>query len=123
MTENSGSILILDDEFLVGLALADEFEASGFEVVGPYSNAEDATDSIEEQLPDAAILDFNLGRGETSEELAQRLKQHGVPFVFLTGYSSLNFDDEQLARVPRLGKPVRPSIILDEARRMLGKGR
>ena len=119
MTKQTDAILILDDEFMVGLALAEELQATGFEVVGPFASAKDADAALDQRLPDAAILDFNLGEGDTSEQLAQKLASLGVPFLFLTGYSSLSFDDEALTRVPQLGKPVDPAIASAELRRLI----
>jgi len=112
-------ILIVDDEALTALALAGEFEGDGFEVVGPYSNAEDAMAAVAEDLPDAAFLDVNLGQGRTSFDLAAMLLEKEVPVTFLTGYSARSIRDERVAKAGFLVKPVLPEQAIAEARRML----
>lgn len=81
-----GRILIVEDEPLVGMEIADALETAGFTVLGPVSSNEDALELLAAQGCDAAVLDVNLGR-ETSEPLARKLTSDGVPFVTLTGYA------------------------------------
>lgn len=42
---------------------------------------------LENDTPDIALLDVNLGREETSFSVAIKLHEMGVPIVFLSGYS------------------------------------
>ena len=44
--------------------------------------------AIDGNLPDFALLDFNLG-GETSEPIARALDAQGVAFAFATGYGEV----------------------------------
>jgi hypothetical protein len=37
-----------------------------------------------------AVLDVNLGGGETSEPVARKLRENNKPFVVLSGYSTDN---------------------------------
>ena len=74
-----GKILLLDDEVIVAMALADDLEAEGFEIVGPFSNTDRAIAALDQARPDAALLDVNLGRGRTSYPLASRLGELGIP--------------------------------------------
>ena len=61
--------------------------------------------------PDIAILDVNLF-GQPSFPVAELLDDMGVPFVFCTGYGSLNTTSERLRRAPVLAKPVPPDRLL-----------
>ncbi|MFB0610777.1 response regulator [Aurantiacibacter poecillastricola] len=115
-------ILIVDDEFLVALAMAQDLEENGFAVAGPYANAEDAETHIEDERPDAAFLDVNLGNGRTSYRLARRLKDMGVPFLFVTGYSSLDSEHTDLNDTKRLSKPVAPAKAVAEAEKLCSLG-
>ena len=48
-------------------------------------NAREALEHLSSGTPDTAILDVNLGQGETCEPVALRLRELGVPFVLHTG--------------------------------------
>ena len=119
MTTVKARILIVDDEALTALALAGVLEGGGFEVLGPYGNAEEAMSAVAEDLPDAALLDVNLGQGRTSLDLAAMLLGKEVPVTFLTGYSARSIRDERVAGAGFLIKPVLPEQAIAEAHRML----
>lgn len=88
-SEAACSVLVVDDEVVIGLDLAMSLEGAGFEVHGPFTSVDPALDSIRRNRPSFAILDVSLGRGATSEKVAAELTEQGTPFIFLTGYASL----------------------------------
>lgn len=104
-------VLVVEDEPLVALQIADTLTDAGFEVAGPAGSADEACTLIDEHRIDAAVLDFNLGDGTTSTPVAEILRNRAVPLVFVTGYTS-----EQLGRpvgdAPVLCKPITPSALL-----------
>ena len=110
-------ILVVEDEALVALEIAQILTDAGFEVVGPAMTATQALELVMYTGCDAALLDINLGR-ETPEPVALELKERGTPFITLSGYSR-----EQHARVfcdaPSLAKPLRPERLVAELRRCL----
>lgn len=73
---------------LIAFELAQLLKRHDFSVLGPFANTDDALAELDQTLPDAAILDINLGNGATSEPLASELMDRSLPFVFLTGYGS-----------------------------------
>jgi DNA-binding response OmpR family regulator len=79
-------ILILEDEVLLAMDLADELESAGFEVIGPATSVSAALRLLETTPVDAAVLDINLG-SENSEPVAIALSGAGTPFVVLSGNS------------------------------------
>ncbi|WP_168771082.1 response regulator [Palleronia sediminis] len=81
-------ILLVEDELLIGMDLAMILEEWGHTVEGPHRTPEQAVEAARSFGPDLAILDVNLGRGTTSAPVARHLDEVGVPYVFLTGYSS-----------------------------------
>src|SRR5205809_525198 len=83
----STRVLLVEDEILVALDIAQQITDAGFEVVGPSTSVAKALKLIVERGCDVAVLDVNLGH-ETAEPVAQRLRARGTPFVVLTGYSS-----------------------------------
>ncbi len=46
----------------------------------------DALEYTQKQLPDIALLDVNLGHGETSFDFAGMLLDRGVTVIFSTGF-------------------------------------
>jgi len=113
MTTNSETqrIMILDDEALIAFDLADIVEELGYRVLGPFHQVKAGMNALKDDAPDFAILDVNLGK-ETSEPVAQKLREMNIPFAFATGYTS------RLAKVPErfpearcISKPVQPRDI------------
>jgi DNA-binding response OmpR family regulator len=98
-------VLIVEDEFFIALDIGQQLADAGFEVVGPAPSVAKALKLVADQGCDVAILDVNLG-GETSEPVAQKLRDSDKPFVVLTGYAS---DSRQpwFGAAPVLSKPLR----------------
>ncbi|MFN6933894.1 MAG: response regulator [Tsuneonella sp.] len=96
--------LILEDEPLIAMDLKFAFEDAGVEAVTAGSCRE-AMGEIDRERICGAVLDVNLGRGETCEETARRLNEMRIPFVLHTG--DLNRVGEFLRSLgaPILGKP------------------
>jgi DNA-binding response OmpR family regulator len=112
-------ILIVEDDALLALDLKGHMERAGFSVVGPAASASKALALLAEAGCDAAILDVHLGRGQTSEAVAQELRSRGKPFVTVTAYSH-EHRPEAYSGFPVLSKPARPLDVIAELRRCLG---
>lgn len=78
-------VLIIEDEPLIALDLRYACEDAGLEavVVATCRQAMEAIDTGDRI--DGAILDVNLGRGETCAAAAQALRERNIPFVLNTG--------------------------------------
>jgi len=86
MSSNRGKrILVIEDEPIVAIALQDMLETLGYEVVGPAFRLAAARTLAETEPLDAAILDVNMGDGD-SYAVARFLRTRGVPYIFATGY-------------------------------------
>jgi PAS domain S-box-containing protein len=119
--ESRGRILVVEDEPLVGMELADALENAGFRVLGPVATNDDALALVAEHGCDGAVLDVNLGR-ETSEPLARKFAAEGVPFVTLTGYAADQVPPP-FQTSPRLTKPVRTEVLVVELASCIARGR
>jgi DNA-binding NarL/FixJ family response regulator len=98
-------VLVVEDNFLLALELADRLRQLGAQVLGPYSKLERAQEAAQTESPTHGLLDINL-RGVTSFSLAENLLQSGVRLVFVTGYSVIPDCPAHLEKVPRVSKPV-----------------
>jgi len=94
-------VLVVEDEFFIALDIGRQLSDAGFEVVGPAASVAKALAA--EPGCDVAVLDVNLG-GETSEPVAQKLREQGKPFVVLSGYSDSRLP--WFGEAPLLSKPV-----------------
>ena len=102
-------VLIVEDEALVALVLADQLTDMGISVVGPCSSVAAAKSAALANELDAAILDVNLG-GELVYPVADLLAAKGVPFIFVTGYGHESID-RRFAHNPILEKPVEREVL------------
>ncbi|MBQ0824808.1 response regulator [Microvirga sp. HBU67558] len=101
-------ILVVEDEYFLAEDMAQALEKLGATIIGPASDREKALAllSSSEQV-DAAVLDINL-RGATAFPVADALLEHGIPFVFATGYAPASVPRAYSA-VPCWEKPFNPN--------------
>lgn len=99
-------VLVVEDEFFVGLDLAQTLEEMGAKVSGPAADLASAEKLLREQSFDLVLLDVNLEGGNTLE-LAVRLKADKIPVAFVTAYvASATLFGAEHEGIPRLGKPT-----------------
>ena len=110
-------VLIVEDEPIVALEIAQILQEGGFSAVGPARSVAQALELLRAQGCDAAVLDINLGE-ETSELVAMELIQIDTPFVTVSGYSAAQ-RPPVFNGAPALAKPVRPDMLVHEVRRCL----
>ncbi len=99
-------ILVVEDSLLVAEMISDILELAGVTVVGPVGGIDKAMALARTAAVDGALLDVNLG-GPLSVPVAEILRDRGVPFVFLTGYSDPLVLPREFRDVPMLVKPFR----------------
>ena len=98
-------VLIVEDEALIAMELAERLAEFGYDVLGPAMTLEEADQLLAAETPDAALLDANLS-GRSSVDLGVALHARGVPFAFCTGYDKVKNLPQQLANTPTLTKPI-----------------
>jgi DNA-binding LytR/AlgR family response regulator len=74
-------------------------------VVGPAAGVDQALASLDDQEPDIALLDINLG-GRPVTPVAAACSGRGVPFALLTADPRLAVGERELAEAPILEKPT-----------------
>lgn len=103
-------VLLVEDEYFIASDLKRAFVQQGAEVVGPVGDLAGAMQLAEQGDLDAAVLDVNL-RGTMSYPIADSLRRHEVPLMFLTGYDGWSMP-ENYRDVPRAAKPFSMSNVL-----------
>ena len=111
-------LLVVEDEYLVATALADDLSDAGAEVLGPAPSVAQALELIDGPAAlDIGVLDINLA-GEPVYPVADALAARGIPFVLVTGYDGHAIPD-RYRDAPRLEKPVEARAVLAVLRRLL----
>jgi FixJ family two-component response regulator len=103
-------LLIVEDEYLIGQDLAHGPQCEGIDVLGPYASTASAIDVLQ-RTDDvgAAILDLNIS-GHIAFDLAEKLAERNIPFIFYTGYDSVIVPDK-FRKINRVRKPAEWSEI------------
>lgn len=100
-------ILVIEDEPLIAIDVAQAFEDAGATVVVTRTLAA-ALVAVEDNAISAAIVDHALGDGDSSE-ICQRLNERSVPFVTYSGFAHL---DGACADATHVNKPASPSVLV-----------
>lgn len=104
-------ILVVEDEYLLAMALQGELQELGAVVLGPVGNLDDALALIRsEPSINGAVLDINLS-GRKAFPAADLLMERGIPFVFTTGYDD-SVIPAHFGNAPKLQKPFDISKIV-----------
>jgi DNA-binding response OmpR family regulator len=94
---------------------------AGFDIVGPFNRVSQALDWIENDHPDAAVLDIALWDG-VSFDLAGELQRRKVPFLFYTSWDSLEVIPLELRDMPFLEKPIHLVLVAKLLSKMITGG-
>lgn len=101
------TILVLEDEPLIGLHVEGTLVEAGFNVAIATSCAEAET-ILENLRPDAVVLDVDLSDGPCVA-IAEKLVERRIPFVVHSGYLSV---DKVFAHGIAVQKPSNPADIV-----------
>jgi diguanylate cyclase (GGDEF)-like protein/PAS domain S-box-containing protein len=105
-------VLVVEDELLTAHELEALLEERGCIVVGPAAGVDRALRLLDDEEPDIALLDINLG-GRLVTPVAAALSQRGVPFALLTADPRLALGERELERALCLEKPLSYSSLVN----------
>lgn len=108
------SILVVEDEPLIALDIAEGFRNAGASVMTVHKLQDGMRLAGHPDLS-AAIVDFGLSDGEGTA-LCERLKERHVPFVLHTGYHHVNEACNAGVVVP---KPAAPGELVSTVAHLL----
>jgi PAS domain S-box-containing protein len=98
---NNPRILVVEDEFVVSLALTERLTSMGYQVVGSAAGGPRALELVTEHLPDLVLMDIRLQGEMDGIDTAHQVRAHfHIPVIFLTAYS----EDSTLERA-KLAEP------------------
>ncbi len=119
-------VLIVEDEALIAMALAESLEDGGHGVVGPAATMAEALALCEAAPPELAVLDIDIRGGSNGVDVARALMERWrVPSIFASGQAM----EARRARGVALGcihKPYGVDQVLrsiEVAREVMGGGR
>ena len=94
-------ILLVEDEAIIAMMLEDMVVKINGTTVGPATNLLDGMEMARSENFDAAVLDVNLGDGDSSA-IADLLAGRQIPFILATGYGATTSNTHN---APVLQKP------------------
>lgn len=112
------SVLVVEDEPLIAMDLAERLADMGYVVLGPAATMDDAEALVAERTPDIALLDSGVG-GQSSTPLAATLAARGVAVGFCTGFDKIRDLPPELCDAPVLVKPVSDAALVAILKQLL----
>lgn len=110
--------MLVEDDALVGYLTAETLRDLGYEVDGPYQSLSCALAASETCTCDVALLDVDLGRGETSEDVAAVLRRRRIPLAFVTAFDPDWIDFREASELC-VTKPVSTQALAEAVLRLL----
>lgn len=102
-------ILVAEDNYLMAQEVGDFVLGCGYTLAGAAASVEGGLALIANSPLDGAVLDIDLA-GEPSFPMCEALDAKGVPFVFLSAYSSAStLVPLKFRTAPHIDKPFEPS--------------
>ena len=105
------SVLIVDDEVIIGMMLCSEIARAGGTPIGAVTSVADALKEIESRAVDAVVLDAKLVDG-WGADLAVYLDERRIPYVVVSGYDNANLP-KGLRKAPFVAKPISLPILIE----------
>jgi AmiR/NasT family two-component response regulator len=111
------SVIVAEDEAIIRLDIVETLKESGFDVIGQAGDGAEAVKLALELKPQLVLMDIKMP-GTDGLQAAEIMKEHKVPVVLLTAFSS----PELVERASEAGvysyvvKPFNPSNLIPALR-------
>lgn len=111
------SVIVAEDEAIIRLDIVETLKESGFDVIGQAGDGAEAVRLAVELKPQLVLMDIKMP-GTDGLQAAEMLKEHKIPVVLLTAFSS----PELVERASEAGvysyvvKPFNPSNLIPALR-------
>jgi DNA-binding NarL/FixJ family response regulator len=117
-------ILLVEDDYLVGMEAEATLRDAGMDVLGIATSADEAVALAGEGLPDLVVMDIRLaGQRDGVDAAIEIFRRHGIRSFFASAHA----DPEVKARAADaqplgwIAKPYRADALVDGIRAALGK--
>ncbi|MDZ4692821.1 response regulator, partial [Terricaulis sp.] len=100
-------VLLVEDQLIIALDAEAMLQMCGVGNVDTAATAAEALRVLVATTPDVAMLDVNLGSGN-SFPVAEELERRKIPFIFATGYGDHVIIPRSLKHIPVVRKPYDP---------------
>jgi two-component system, response regulator PdtaR len=88
--EKKVNILVVEDEAILAMALADKLEAEGYQIVGIANNGLKAIELFEQNQVDLLLCDINIkGDWDGIETATKMIAIKPIPVIYLTAFSDV----------------------------------
>ena len=117
-------VLVVEDDFLVGIEIEAALQHAGFTVVGIAATTEEAIALGAGETPDLAIVDVRLLGAADGVEAARVLyQQHGIRCIFATAHADQAVRSRAAAAAPLgwLQKPYSMPLLVETVRQALAQ--
>ena len=104
-------MLLVEDQFVIALDAEGLLRENGVSDVELAATPDEARRAIDAAPPDVAVLDVNLGMF-TSLEIADRLADLAIPFIFATGYGDSAMISPRHKHAPVVRKPYSSQTLI-----------
>jgi len=123
MTANPGTVHVVDDDASWRTSAARLLSAAGYRVVS-YESAEQFLATAEPDAPGCLLLDLRMP-GLTGLQLQQRLAQHGLPVVFVSGHGDIATSVLAIKAGAEdfLTKPIDSDVLISTIERAISRDR
>lgn len=116
------SVMIIEDDLFIAMALAEQLEAAGYNVVADVDNGPDAILAAEKYKPEVIVVDVRL-RSEMNGVVAARVirERLGSRVIFATAHMDAGTRGamEVVGYDALLVKPYTPEELIDAVREVL----
>ncbi len=118
------SILIVEDDEVLAMHLAEKLSTAGYEVYEPVSTAKNAVDKIKADPPTLILMDMELGKERNEIEAIEEISRiSDIPIIFIAGFLEENVQNKAkiAASYGYLVKPVLERELTETIERALYK--
>ena len=112
------TLLVLEDEILIGMDLVDTFEEAGGNVLPLAQSVERGIELVRDHTIDIGLLDVSLPDG-SGFEVARLLADNGVPFAFHSGHVTRGEAQEEFPDAGWIAKPAEPARLIEVLSKLL----
>lgn len=100
------TLMIVEDEALVAVALRDELHDAGYHVLNLTDRHAEALEVAKAEKPDLALVNIRLAGRDDGIELSEHLKALGIPVLLISGQVSRASSAKTVA-IASLPKPYK----------------